>query len=421
MPRIDDKTIAEKRPFKKKPYRPWNLLGTDDLLPVIEKPIIENTGNQLVTNKVPESKQIEINQISNSIQKETYLESINNQKDTKSVNIVNKIESNSNLISNQLVNKKNIKSSYKIIDRSTYEEIQRVSGLQRKILFYIVEDCILRGELNTNPITMECLKMLTNADKHTLKTATQRLVNKSLIKRGNGKQGKGGFAIFYITDEIRNAVIDAKKREALDTALVTKKESIITYSSSSLRTTTTEKKNNEELYTESDSLWENVDINPLKEIGFTKTHLRQIIIDDKLSMDIIQDSIYAFSFDLKKNDKERALKGSPLNYFMGILRSGKPYAPPANYESPQDEALRIYIERKKEIELKRNHMEEELFQVAYKEWEANLTITDKESLLPDNVKNSHFTAEKIAFIRVYFKENIWPTLKVKHYENIKET
>ena len=85
--------------------------------------------------------------------------------------------------------------------------------------------------------------------------------------------------------------------------------------------------------------WLNIDIEPLKDIGFTKTHLEQIASQKLLLPEIVQNSIYAFSFDLVENNKAKELKGQPINFFMGILRKGNPYASPANYESPKDKAI----------------------------------------------------------------------------------
>ncbi|MBV9576296.1 MAG: hypothetical protein JO149_06705, partial [Gammaproteobacteria bacterium] len=347
MPRIDDEiTQTKHRAFKKKPYRPWNLLD-DDSPNIIEKNIVEEPFHENVINKESNSNQLVINSISESNQN-------GNNQSLKVTNIESKSNPISNQISNHLLDSNSKKNTSISIERNVVEEIQRVTGLQRKILFYIVEDCILRGELSSNPITTELLQKLTNADIDTLKTATQRLINKNFMERGDGKRGKGGFAIFHITEKIRNAVIDAQKRNTAEHHLVTnwvsKKESINVYSSGSNKNTTTnETKTNSEFI----SSWECIDIQPLTHIGFTKSHLQQIILDDKLTSEIVQDSIYAFAFDLENNNKEKSLKSGPLNYFMGILRSGKPYAPPANYESPQDAAMRIYLERKKEIELKR--------------------------------------------------------------------
>jgi hypothetical protein len=406
MPRIDDQTTQAKRPFKKKAYRPWNLLD-DEPTPSTEKPSVEASAELRVINKETISNQYV-----------TEIEPSNNQKVINTPVQVIHHEPISNRISNPISNQtdglKPQKGEALSVEKSALQEIQRVAGLQRKILFYIVEDCILRGELSTNPITTESLKNLTNADKDTVKTATQRLINKKLMQRGYGKKGKGGFAIFHVSEQIRNAVIAVQKQEAPSQQLVTnwvsKKESLSTYSSSSNINTTTKEI---DLVT-NESAWDTVQIEALSSIGFTKSHLRQIILDDKLTAEVVQESIYAFAFDLENNNKAKMLKTTPLNYFMGILRSGKPYAPPANYESPQDMALRLYLERKKELEQKRQAMEDELFQIAFKEWESALTLVEKELILPTNVKNSRLASDKIAALRLHFKEEVWPGIQADY-------
>ena len=128
------------------------------------------------------------------------------------------------------------------------------------------------------------------------------------------------------------------------------------------KTTTSETEN-----IDSESLllseWGTINIEPLAEIGFSKHHLIQIARQNKLAPIVVQDSIHAFAFDLKENNKGKSLKTGSLNYFMGILRNGNPYAAPSNYESPESRAMRIYLEKKRELEQKRIILEEELLDV----------------------------------------------------------
>jgi len=410
MPRIDDESMPTKRPFKKKAYRPWHLLDEFDIEPKAEKQK-ENPVEKTVTINEPLSNQQDTNH-----------KPISNQIVNESPTLVIKQEPYRNPTSNHISNQKNeiiSNASPILVEVNAIDIIQRVAGLQRKILFYIVEDCILKGTLYSSPITTETLKSITNADTNTVKTATQRLINKNLISRGRGKKGKGGFAIFYIKENIRNAVIEAQKKEnnlrGLVTNWVSNKESLVTYSSGSNIRATTNENYHENLKKNDLPLdWDSVNIEPLTAIGFTKSHLRQIILDDKLTIEMVQDSIYAFAFDLEKNNKTKQLKSAPLNYFMGILRSGMPYAPPQNYESPQDTAMRVYLERKREMNTKRQAIEDGLLQEAYDEWESNLSQEDKEEIFPDKVINSRLVSEKMAFLRNYFKEHFWPSIKKQY-------
>ena len=161
----------------------------------------------------------------------------------------------------------------------------------------------------------------------------------------------------------------------------------------------------------------------MQDIGFTLTHLIQIASQNKLLPDVIQNSIYAFAFDLQENNKAKSIKGDPLNFFMGILRNGKPYAAPSNYESPGDKAMRMYLEKQREIEKKRADMEEEAINLAFNEWFSKLSDEQKINLLPDMLRRNA-SSEKLgkskmleSSARSHFKTEIWPNLKTEIIAN----
>src|SRR6185437_15170472 len=120
MPRIDDQSITTKRPFKKKAYRPWNLLDNFELE--------AKTVAKEVTSEKP---QVTINEsISNQL--ETYKEPFENQIVTSNPPIVTHLESTSNLTSNQISNhdlEKKIQSKLPfLVENNITDIIQRVSG-----------------------------------------------------------------------------------------------------------------------------------------------------------------------------------------------------------------------------------------------------------------------------------------------------
>lgn len=89
-------------------------------------------------------------------------------------------------------------------------KVKSLSGLQRKLLFYIVENCKARSSLHTTPITNENLRNLLDTDKNSVKTTVHRLAQKTVIDRQQEKRGKGGFYIFIVSKEIIEAVIELK-------------------------------------------------------------------------------------------------------------------------------------------------------------------------------------------------------------------
>lgn len=101
---------------------------------------------------------------------------------------------------------------------------------------------------------------------------------------------------------------------------------------------------------------------------------------------------------------------------MGIVRNGQPYAPPGNYESPQDREMRKYLERQREIEEMRKAREEELIKLAFSEWENEQSEEEKQALLPPEVRSSNLSGAKRVSLRAYFVKEIWPLKRKKLLE-----
>lgn len=205
----------------------------------------------------------------------------------------------------------------------------------------------------------------------------------------------------------------AEKPENVGQQLVNNKETNwITHppSSSIYKTTTTKEPVDNFLPPE----WRLVKIEPLEEIGFTHQHLNQLANQGKLQASIVQESIHTFSFDLRHNGKSEKLKSSPLNYLMGILRNGQPYAPPANYESPTQEAWRLYYERKETIRKRQQELEAKLAALSFDEWlEKEVTEEQKKEIIPAMIYKLPSEAPKLVQMRQYFLKAVWPEKRKK--------
>jgi hypothetical protein len=307
---------------------------------------------------------------------------------------------------------------------ATKTSFSSLIGLQRSIVIFIYQECKSTRSKTSDPITLEYLSTYLKCSTGTAKTTLQRLETKGYIVRKEFKNGRGGWSRYEIPEKVFHELLQKEtdnklttNRQQTDNKVGTQPTTQLTTSlpsssSNSLinKNTTTDDK--AVLLTE----WETMDIEPLAEIGFSKYHLTQIASQNKLMAPIVQESIWAFAFDLKENNKGKSLKTSPLNYFMGILRNGNPYAPPSNFEYEADKALRIYLERKQEIEKKRIDLEEKIFDVEFMEWRKNLTNEQIDKLLPEDVKNQNLAAPKTVFLRSYYRNEIWP---MKRQEIIK--
>jgi hypothetical protein len=287
--------------------------------------------------------------------------------------------------------------------------------LQRKITLFIYEICRVSRSRITSPLSTEHLANTCQTTKFSVQKTIQRLENKKVISRNSFKNGRGGWTRYELSDAIFQEIMHEEMQSKLRTNLGQTQDKPRSEPRTELRTSPSSSSsyiNNKTTTTESTrdltEEWQAIDMEPLKDIGFTAIHLTQIAQQGKLSAEIVQDSIYAFDFDLKNNRKGATLKGNPLNYLMGILRNGQPYAPPSNYESPQDREMRIYLKRKREIENARAAKEDELIKLTFAEWEREQSEDNKQALLPEDIRTSRLLGAKQASLRAYFVREIWP-------------
>ena len=295
-------------------------------------------------------------------------------------------------------------------------------GLQRSIVIFIYQECKTTRSKTSEPITLEHLSTYMKCSVGTAKTTLQRLEAKGYIIRKEFKNGRGGWSRYEIPEKLFHELLqretdnklvtnrqqtDNKPASQPATEPTTRLSSSSSVINNNKNTTTSESSENDSEYLLSEE-WQVINIESLADIGFSKHHLKQIANQNKISTALVQESINAFAFDLKENNKGKGLKTSPLNYLMGILRSGIPYAPPSNYESPESRAMKIYLEKKKEVEQKQKAIEEELFSAEFNDWKNTLTNDQIDNILPDNIKNINLTAPKTSYLRTHYRNEIWP-------------
>jgi predicted transcriptional regulator len=294
------------------------------------------------------------------------------------------------------------------------------------LLQLIFDECRTTGDLLSPPITLDRIAAHLESHKGTAKTIIFRLTQKGFLKREASATGRGGFTRFRLEKDLYQAILirETEYKRVTNgvqtgnkevTQRVTQRVTSAPSSSSvldleNLKTTTSEQEAVENGQVLLPSDWESVDFSSLTEFGFSRSHLIQLARHGKLSTSEVQDSIYFFAFDLKRNGKGRELKGPPVNFFMGILRKGLPYAPPENYESPETEARRRYIEGKRRLEDQRQADERELQELEFAEWGRGLSPEEINSLVPDVVRHAPKAREHS--LRAYFNETVWPARRL---------
>jgi hypothetical protein len=312
-----------------------------------------------------------------------------------------------------------------------FHKISILTGVQREMVFFIYESCSKNRERLSDPMTPVHLAESIGCKLGSIKTSIKRLVEKGFIKRIENCIGRGGWTRFQIPNAIYMELIDyinspnrsthtinrTQKGSQTDHKQITQTDTQRgTSLSSSIYdlikeniTTTTETARLQEF----PEAWKEIDMEPLAPYGFSIHHLRQVFNQKKLTPEDMQDSIYAFAFDLKHNNKEKQINGEIINYFMGIVRKGIVYLYPSNYESPQDEALRLHNEHKQARLTKRTELEQQAFELSFDDWITALSSTEKEKhvpkeLIPAMYRNKGMEHPGVrAALKTHFKEKVW--------------
>ena len=310
-------------------------------------------------------------------------------------------------------------------------------GLRRQIIDVIFSASIQSRNESTEPICIEFLAMKVMAPKASVRKTLQRLEHEGFIIRSEFKNGRGGWTKYRLPKNVFQDLLTHETWDKVETNLRQSEDKVESQlrtqlrtspssSSSSLynnKTTTTGRTETSGPATEPsttqtqiDPKWLALDISGLAEVGFTQTHLIQIARDAKLTPEIVQDSIRHFAFDLRVNGKAKELRGPALNYLMGILRKGFPYAAPENYISPEAEAMKAYLESKKADQERRKTLEDALYELEFTNWNQTLSEEEKLNLAPFG----GFGGERgqQAKLSVHFRKNIWPALKNKSLRTI---
>jgi len=299
-------------------------------------------------------------------------------------------------------------------------------GLQKRIVLFVYDLCRAKGERTTGSVSLEQLAIACETTPGAAQVTTRRLMQKRLLRRATYKDGRGGWTNYELPEEVYGDLFQLESQNKLVTNAEQSQNKVpsqprtqprtnASSSSSSFRSTNKEllTTGNQALNgTDLDTSWQAVDCSPLMEIRFGRPQVSQLARDGRLTPEELQESIYAFAFDLSENQKMKSISGVPLNYFMGILRKG-PYAPPANYEEPEDRHRRLYLEAKEQQRKRRQEVETRLETVEFEEWAEGLSLEKRAELVPPKDFAKPGSTAHTVQLREYFRENVWPGVREK--------
>jgi predicted transcriptional regulator len=312
---------------------------------------------------------------------------------------------------------------------ATNTSFSMLVGLQRNCLYFVYQSCKSTRSKVTEQLSLEHIAQCLKTSSGAIKTTLQRLVKKGCLMRIGFKNGRGGWSTYELPESIFTEMLRQETNNKLTTnwqqtgnKLVAEPatEPATAFSSSSSNFLNS---SNSKTTTTVPEEFDGIDIEPLRQYGFTEKHLIQIIERSNFTKQMIQDSLDAFAFDLKKNNKAAKLKSTPLDCIMGTLTKGRHYNPPENYISPQQESARQYLEAKKAEKEKEKQLQEEAMELAFSDWKNTMSDEEIETLIDEILKESPDFVRKEKMTRnisIYnhYKGNIWPQKKNDFFNKI---
>ncbi len=294
------------------------------------------------------------------------------------------------------------------IEANVLKVLRKITGHQQQIMGQITAHIKSLKEItNTINIPISTLSERINADKDITRTSIKRLQQKSILLKESGKKGRHGSTYVLVPDFIIKECLnlfDCGPLSFEETGYINRNEyrnNNSLYSSNNINTTT---RNTDDL----PENWLSINFEPLTDIGFSLTQLRQLCLKSLNTHEVVQESINHFAFGIENNPKFQKYS-EPLNVLMGVLRKGDAWFE-KNYVSPQEKAQRRLLEFKKAEGERLKALEEEAYKIALEDWKASLSVEEIEDIVPKQAKKGDITPHSVK-MSAYFRENIWPLKK----------
>ncbi len=293
--------------------------------------------------------------------------------------------------------------------------LRKTTGYQLQIMATLTAHIKSKKEIeNQIDIPVSVLAKRINADKGTTRTSIKRLQKKNILLKSKGERGRHGCTQVIVPNFVIKECLNLFQchpcpLDENEYIINNENRNIISvYSSSNIISTNTNKEINRNNLPDE---WLGINIELLKEIGFSMTQLRQLHSQNINTPEIIQESINHFAYGLENNPKVKKYP-EPLNVLMGVLRKGQAWTEP-NYQSPQEIAQSQLIERKKAERDRLKKLEEDAYKLALEEWQETLTTEQLEEIAPPRKGRGNFMPQHVK-LSMHFRENVWPKKKKEY-------
>ena len=313
-------------------------------------------------------------------------------------------------------------------DKGTNFYISVLSGNESKLVRFLFNECLKRGDRTSKITLMETRKILKITSKDVLKTTISRLVKKKIIKRKGGKRGNGGFALYEFPEDIfrqlflANIQLGNNKgtiREQLGnnkgTDKGTDKGTSLSSSSSIIKFINTTTTTGQEQSTETVGKGEEDDKptyliripKVLFEVGFNKQHIQQVKLKWPEHLKNLQRSLEALAHDLTDMGIENFINykkiGSIIAWFMGSMKLGGYEASRPGFLTDEEKGEREMLAKLEKRKKEKVEREEKISKLLFEEW---LDTKTKEELITLAKPLDHFMDPvHMARLEQYYAEN----------------
>jgi hypothetical protein len=279
----------------------------------------------------------------------------------------------------------------------TNSSFSQLVGLQKKIIEIIYRFCRINGEKTTDKISLEFLSSNCKANAAVVQVTTRRLISKGVLSKFDSKEGRGGWTRYSLPDVVYKELFQLETENKLSTNAEQTENKLRTQPRTEPRTTGPySSSNNLNILTtntgESDISAEITLPNNLSRFGISKNNLQKLVDDNLCSLELVQKSIEALSFDV-----ENGKTGNLAAILFGVLRSGKEYISQKYSETLQQE-LDQELKRIQETEDQQKRLSEIKLQEKFR------TYVDQNPQFIESIKNKNNTfvtsqelLEKVAF------------------------
>ena len=352
--------------------------------------------NQSRTRIEPVSDQVNSDIVPESDQSRTYIGSKTNTKNLRTIDLESnqyrtRVEPMSDHSRTKIDSKKDHSRTSVVPgfeSESDQNLIHFLPKLHRRIVSFLVQNCVARGSRTTPPITYDLLAQSVETTTDSAKTQVKRLEKKGFIIRIQNKMGPSSWTIYEIPLNVYQQVIEIENMERL----TSQKNLLEEYvgpgrgpSRGPEGSSSSNIYNNITTNTEESDQWNQIIIPEfLKRHGFSVTHAKQVLGDkeNRLSFEQVQDSFNNFAIDLENN--KVTIKTNPIRYFMSVIRSQRvPYESAFVTEQSRLE-VEEYLKRvRSEVEICKQKAQVELV-MKFKEWMSSLTQEQKNEIIKPN-------------------------------------